>query len=161
MKKTTEKVLQRLAYERLLLVHGIEPQRKKITLQDYLEAARDELRLYEVLPAILMYRPSIISQVNHDLKKFPDIKKFADELFDEKSRDTAFYGIPAKECRKAALTYHQYLQTRQKQNKYRLFNLRLGDEDWERLTSLTRTLGTQNHSKTIRQLIEKAKGGPH
>jgi len=153
--KPLEKVLQRLAYERLLLVHGVVPHKRRITLDEFMTAGEEEPRVMTVLPAILAHNPKIILNIENALKQHPRLKQQAEKVMAMKPTQRTFHGIPAEECRQAALTYQGYLARRRRNNRTRLFNLRLAEKDWDRLQRLSETLGTNNHSETIRQLIEE------
>lgn len=155
MKPNTHKVLQRLAYQHLLLVSGILPRRRRITLRELLEAGVEEPRVFQVLPAILLHNPKILYRITQDLPKHRSIKKILDCLNDPASSKAEFFGIPVRECRQTAQNYGVYLQSRRRGNRQRLFNLRLNEEDWRQLHQLSETLGTGNHSETIRSLIRE------
>ena len=155
MNPTTAKVLQRLAYEKLLLVSGGIARKCRISLTDLMQAGAEEPRIYAVLPALLLHKPKILFNIKRDLKTQPALSRTVDRLFHSHGKKQPFHGIPAEECQRAALTFQNYLQNARRSNRSRLFNLRLNEQDWERLGILSATLGTNNHSETIRRLIHE------
>lgn len=161
MRPVTEKVIQRLAYEKLLLASHVQPQRTLITLEDFLEAAKEDPRIYSALAAILIYKPKIFRGLEKDLKKHPEIKTFIAELFLESSAKKKLYGHNQAFYQKAARTYKDYLEAQKTGKKSRSLLLRVSEEDLERLQRLTRALGTRSVSETIRMLArDKEKALP-
>lgn len=156
MNPMVQKVLERLAYERLLLTSGLVPRRRTINLSQVLRAGISEPRILQVLPAILLYKPKVIRGVAKDLKEHPGIRDQVERLFEPSSGLADFCGTDINDCRKAAMTYRNYLETLRLKNRHRLFNLRLNDEDWKRLEILSKQLGLTNYSEILRRLIHKA-----
>ena len=156
---TTEKVLQRLAYEKLILVAGVTPQKKRIRLHDILGAGKKEPRVLEVLPAILVYNPKILYGIEKDLRVNQALKNKAQKIMNPQARNVTFFGIPAEDCRRTANTYATYLRKKRRHNRSRLFNLRLSEKDWQRLQEVTKQMGLDNYSETIRTLIAESSSG--
>jgi len=155
MNPVTEKVIKRLAYENLLMTQGIDPQRKKINLAEVIQAAKEEPRIYEVLPAIILYKPTIIKGLLKDLPRYPKIKKFVDNLFETKTKETRSFGIDKKDCLQRALTFKKYLDYKRKQQKSRTWTLRLAPKDLELLKKLTHQLQKKSVAETIRSLVQE------
>ena len=155
MKRVTLKVLQRLAYENLLLAAGTEPRRRRMTLSDLLEGAREEPRFYQALPTILQYKPSILTGLEKDLLKHPGLKRKAEAVLAGDSNAKDFFGIPAEDCRRSAAAYQCYLDFKRRRNRTHLFNLRLNGQDLESLKKLSRSLHLNNLSETVRHLIHE------
>ncbi len=109
MDLTTQKVLERLNYEKILLSAGITPHRNKITLSDVMHSTQAEPRIYQILPALLTYKPQAIYRYERDLKKFPELENFTHSFFNEKNRPKFFYGIETQDCLKAAQIYKRFL----------------------------------------------------
>ena len=156
MKPVVEKVLERLAYERLLLTSGLQPKKRQITLDDMLEAGNEEPRVYQVLPALLLYKPKIIKGVQKALAKQGNLLEKAQNIFKPDAPDKYFFGIPVADCRRVALAFQNYLRMMRQKSRHRLFNLRLNDEDWESLVRVARLRGTPNYSDIVRTLIHEA-----
>lgn len=155
MRPVTEKVIQRLAHENLLIPKNIRPRRRQITLEDILEAGKEEPRIYEVLPAVLLYKPTMIKGLYKDLKRYPQIEDFAKHLFVNVKEKNNLFGIDKEECVKAALTFKQYLDRKRISQKSRTMTLRLAVEDIERLKKLTQIIKTRSVSETIRFLARE------
>lgn len=156
MNPNVEKILERLAYEKLLLTSGLQPKKRLITLQEVLDAAKEEPRVGQVLLAILIYKPKILKGIVKDLKKYPELAWQAKALFDPKQEKKKFLGIPVDDCRKAALAFQNYLRISRQKKRHRLFNLRLNDDDWQALEQISRTRGISNYSDIVRTLIHEA-----
>ncbi len=158
MNPVTEKVIQRLTYEHLLIAASLNPRRNRITLDQILEAAKEEPRIYQVLPAIILYKPQMVKGLAKDLKRYPYIRDFANSLFATEAQKKKFFGIPIEDCRKGAQTYRKFLESKKTKQKSRTLTLRLSADDKERLRFLASQLGVRSVSETIRLLaIEKEK----
>lgn len=150
------KVLERLAYENLLPADGVSPRRWRVTLTDLMEAAKGEPRIYQVLPAILLHKPTVIYRLKNDLKKWPTLEEKARRIFSSGSgKEKDFFGVSAEACRQAALAFQATLQKSRATRRTRLFNLRLAEDDWADLQRVTEAMGTKNHSETIRRLVRE------
>jgi hypothetical protein len=149
--ETTQKVLERLGYERLLNLGGLRSKRRRITFEEAMLAAKEEPRILEVLPALLRFRPTILQGAKRELKRNPELNRLVQNLFETQKKE--FSGIPIEDCRRAAISFQKYLQEKKNRQRHRLFNFRLNDQDWERLEALSRHIGTGNHSETLRRLI--------
>ncbi|HBF12205.1 MAG TPA: hypothetical protein DDW49_02250 [Deltaproteobacteria bacterium] len=158
MNPTTQHVLERLNYEKVLLTSGVIPRRKRVTLDEIFNAALEEPRIYEVLPAILMYRPQVIHRQDRDRKKYPELAKAMKNFFNPEKLPQSFYGVDMQDCLKTALRYRQFLSENASKRKSRTLTLRLGIEDLERLKRLTQRLHTKGVSETIRLLAREKEG---
>jgi hypothetical protein len=155
MRPVTEKVIQRLAYEKLMLATKIQPLRKKITLEEFLEAAQEEPRVYSSLGAILLHKPAIFDRLPRDLKKHPEIRKYIDDLFLEKNGRAKLFGHDKAFYQKGARTFKEYLESQKNQRKSRSLLIRLSEDELEGLQRLTKKLGTRSVSETIRQIAKE------
>jgi len=151
----TERVLQRLSYEKLLITTHIRAQKKRITLNDILEAGRDEPLVYAVLPAILLYNSKIIYNVAKDLKRYPKIQDMIERLFDEKYVKKKFFGIEVRKCQSLARNYKSYLDHLKSKTKYLTKTFRFSQADMEMLKSLTKKLETGGFTQTLRLLLKE------
>lgn len=156
MNPNVEKILERLAYEKLLLTSPLEPKKRIITLQEVLDAAKEEPRIGQVLPAILIYKPKILKGIARDLKKYPELERKAKTIFDPNQEKKDFLGVSVADCRKAALTFQNYLRISRQKTRHRLFNLRLNDDDWQALEKISKTRGITNYSDIVRTLIHES-----
>jgi hypothetical protein len=150
----TERVLERLVYERVLLHNQLKGRRLRIRLPEVLEAGREEPRILEVLPAILKLRPQIVARAKKDLEAYPKLKKVVEYLWDPKA-PREWEGILLADLRKQALRLEQIWKHRQSKTRWRNINIRVSEEDLERLESLSQTLGPRSKSELIRQLIAR------
>jgi len=142
-------------YEKLLLANNIQALRKKITLEEFLEAAQEEPRIYSALGAILLYKPRIFHGLDKDLKKYPKIEGFIDNLFLETKDKKKLFGHERSFYQKSARTFKDYLDSQRLEKKSRSLLLRLSTEDLERLQNLTALLQTKSVSETIRSLARE------
>lgn len=153
---TTQKVLSRLSYEKLLITtHSLTPQRVKISLENALEAAKEEPRIYATLPAIILNKPSIFSRpkLREQVKKNQKINKKIQNLL--KGEKGNFFDIDATECIQLATTFEKYLATKRKKQKALTMNLRLSEGDYLKLKEITKYLQSSGLSETIRNLVEE------
>ena len=155
MNPITEKVVQRLAYERLLLVSGITPRRRPITFRELIAAADEEPRVLAVLPAIVQNKPRMVHHLVRGLGEKPELRKWIEAVFDPKRIVKNRSGITAEECRRIAQAYQNYRRMARRTHRDRLFNLRLNEEDWRALQDLAVRSKTRNLSDLIRRLIHE------
>ena len=155
MRPITEKVLQRLSHEKLLLVSHTQAQRSVISLEDFLEAAKEEPRIYSALAAILLYKPKIFRGFEKSLRKYPEIKTFVDELFLESKPKKKMFDHDKAFYQKGARTFKAFLDSQKTGKKSRSLFLRVSEEDLERLQKLTEVLKTGSISETIRSLARE------
>lgn len=158
MNPLTTKVLERFNYEKLLTTMGVNPRCTKITLPEILEAGLEEPRIFEALPALLVYKPTAISKLDRDIKKNMAVAKMKENLFNEQKRPAHFFGIDARDCLKAALAYAGYLNAKKKRQKSLMLTLRLSYEDIQVLKDITLKLKTSGVSETIRLLAREKSG---
>ncbi len=145
------KVLERLNYERLLFSSGVTAKRRPITLDEVLQAAAFENRIYAVLPAIYFNRPQVIKNFERDLKKNP---KLGVKLknFHKLNLKEPFFGVTVGECLQHAETYRRYLMENSKDQKQLMRTFRFSYADLERLKRITKKLNLSGMSQTIRYL---------
>lgn len=155
MNPVTEKVLQRLSYERLLLTPRLRPQKKRITLEEVIEAGKAEPRIYLVLPAILIHNPKIIYRVDKDLKGYPKVKELLKHIYEQKYAGKKYFGMEVKEYLQNAKGYKKYLDNRRSKNKLITKTFRFSNADVEMLNSLTEKLETGSYTATIRVLLRE------
>jgi hypothetical protein len=162
MRQVTEKILQRLALEKLILASQITPMRKKISLKDFLEAAKEEPRIYSALAAILLYKPQIFQNVRSDLKNYPQIAKFVDELFLDKNPHSKLFGHDKAFYQKSARTFREFLERKGAGGKTldRILTIRLSQKDLDRLKIMTQKMATRSYGDTIRSLLRRDDGAP-
>lgn len=158
MNPNTEKVLQRLVYEGLLISDDFTPQKRRITLEDTLLAGREEPRVLEVLPAMILFKPSILKGLEKDLKKNPEIFKFVAAVREGRTPKPTFLGLDSKDCFKAAEHFQRRLRAKKLGQKSLVLNLRLSAEDFENLKKVTRSLNSKSLSETLRQLVAEKAG---
>ncbi len=156
MDPITEKVFQRFVYEKLLLVGGITPKRVRVTLEDIFHAAESEPRIFQALPGVLLYKPTIIHKLKRDLPRHEPLNAIAQNLFNEKLRPKEFKGIPLADCAKAALAFKAYLDNKKTKQKSRTITLRLSPDDYNQLADLSRRRG-KGYSDVIRDFIHQGK----
>lgn len=154
MHPTTQKVLERFVYERLLISSNISPRRSKIFLDDILFAAGEEPRIYSVLPAALLYKPSVISKLKRDLPRFPKIQKFCETLFTSR-HSRKFFSASTEECQKSAVRFRDFLCHKRSQNKSNMRTFRFSSEDLELLKTLSQKLNIGNLSAILRLLLRE------
>ena len=154
MNAVTEKVLQRLNYERLLMTGGLSPKRTRISLPEVMQAAEEEPRIHEVLPAIVVHRPQIISRLEKEIQPYPELIRARQDFFFGRKRG-AFYGIEWTECVKAATTFKNYLNRKRAVQKSTMMTLRVSPADLEMLRRLKEKTGARSVSAAILQLARE------
>lgn len=154
MDPTTQKVLQRLNYEKFLYTTGVQPQRKRITLEEMFHAAKYEPRIAEILPGLLLFKPTAIAKLKRDIPHYAQLRQVTENLFNEKQRPREFMGIPTADCAKAALIFKNYLEAKKAKQKSRTITLRLSPTNYQKLTELSQKMG-QGYSEIVRKLIEE------
>jgi len=155
MNLITEKVIQRLVYEGLLFSNEIQGRKRPIKLEEVLMAGRDEPRTLEVLPALLLHRPTAIRDLKKSLKNHPEIDGFIRQMKLGKVTRTKFLGLEAADCLKHAQHFEHCLRETNNTRKSQVFNLRISPEEFAILQKLTRTLNQKGLSETVRYLIRE------
>lgn len=146
MTTVTQKVLERLIYEGLLVHNQLKGRRWRIQLEDMLLAGKEEPRILELLPAIVLYRPTMIWRLKKDLKnQVPPL--FTDDAPKE------WMGIPLETLRKQAQLVQKIMAHRQSKHHWRNINIRVTESDLERLSALAQQTG-MNKSDVIRKLLQ-------
>lgn len=146
MTTVTQKVLERLIYEGLLVHNQLKGRRWRIQLEDMLLAGKEEPRILELLPAIVLYRPTMIWRLKKDLKnQVPPL--FTDDAPKE------WMGIPIETLRKQAQLVQKIMVHRQSKQHWRNINIRVTESDLERLSALAQQTG-MNKSDVIRKLLQ-------
>lgn len=157
MNAKTEKIVQRLAYEGLLTSNAVLPRKRRITVQEALAAAKEEPRILEVLPAVLLYKPSILAGLEKDLKKDRKLARLVENLRLGTNPEMDFFGIPARDYLKAAEHFRRCLSEKKAAQKSMVLNLRVSPEELKKIKRLSEAMGGIGLSETIRTLIhEKA-----
>ena len=152
MRQLTQRVLQRLNYEGLLETSHIEPQRLRITLKDIMEAGKDEPRIFEVLPALILHRPGAIWRLRKDLPLFPELQNVEKVLQAGKG---TFHGVEIRDCIKTEEFFSRYLRFKKKGQKSVTMNLRLAPDEARMLRQMSHGLRIDNASETIRTLLRQ------
>lgn len=150
-----ERVLERFVHEGLLLHNRIQGRRRRIRLEEVLEAGRQEPRLLELLPAILRLCPGMIARAGRNLKKYADLKELVENLNSEKA-PAQWQGIPVEVLRKHENRLRQFWLHKQSKNRWRNINIRVSEKDLEQLAKIALQWGEGNKSETIRRLIANA-----
>lgn len=150
----TEKVMQRLTYEKLLLKTGLASKRKRIILAEVLHAGKFEPKIFMVLPAIVLFKPQIIFQLWQDLKAQPVLKNFCENLFTE-TKPKMIFGVRREDCCAAAEKYRGFLKVKMAKRKSYLRTFRFSENEIERLIKLTKFMGTSGNTETLRKLIQE------
>lgn len=153
MKPITQKILERLNYEKLLITPGLYPRKVRITLDEMLEAAEEEARIYTTIPALILFKPTAIYRLAKDLEKQPNVKDFMKNMFQAKLRPKKFLGIDAQDCVNVAENYRRYLLHKKLKTKFKTFTFRLAEEEVNQLKKLSVKIGKNNLSDTIRTLV--------
>lgn len=154
-----EKVLQRLNFEKILLTPGITPRRTRVTLRDLIDAGKSERRIYEVVPAILLYKPQMILRLERDIRKFPELDKIPRDFPRTKKRGL-FFGVEWGACVKAAQTFKTYLDQRRARQKSTMMTLRLSPAELDMLRRLKQKLGARSVSEAMLQVARERLLGP-
>lgn len=149
---TLTRVLERFIYEGLLIHNRITGRRRRITLDDVLNAGNEEPRILEILPAILRLRPTIIHKSLYSLRHHPTLKRLIDHLNLPEGK-MSWQGIPEQTFRKQEGLLRQKLYADRQKTKSHLFNLRLSTADMEALDALSKRTGIRNKSDLIRSII--------
>lgn len=152
MTGVTQKALERLIYEGLLAHNQLKGRRWRIQLRDLLQAGREEPRIFELLPAILIHRPTLIWRLHKDLKEHATLMKFTQTLFTDDAPKT-WMGIPIETLRKQTQLVQKLLSHRQSKHHWRNINIRVTESDLERLSILAQQSG-MNKSDVIRTLLQ-------
>lgn len=153
MTPLTQKVLERLAYEKILFTSGLTPLRNRITLQQAIDAADEEPRVAQVIPALILYKPAVFYNLDFDLKIHPKLKDQILKMMKEPALDFEILGQPAHECRVQAERYFKFLNHKKKKQKSLTRTFRFAYRDIELLEQLTQKLNLSGSSETIRKLI--------
>lgn len=153
MKPATQRVLERLNYEKLLMTPALHPRKLRINLEELLEAAQEEPRVYVAIPALILMKPGAIHRLNKDLVKYPEIKEFVADLFKDKKGPKKFFAVDAQDCRNAAENYRRYLNYKKSKTKFKTFTFRLAEDEVYQLKKVSEKIGKMNLSDTIRNLV--------
>lgn len=155
MNPLTEKVIQRLIYEGLLTSNALLPRKRRITLMEALEAAKEEPRILETLPAVLLYKPSILTGLEKDLKRDRKLGKLVHRLRLGEKPEMDFLGIPARDYLKTAEHFRRCLTEKRAVQKSLVLNLRVSPEELKKLRRLNEAMGGIGLSETVRTLIHE------
>ncbi len=153
MKPVTQKILERLNYEKLLMTPGLHPRKLRITLEEMLEAAKEEARIYTTIPALILFKPTGIYRLVKDLEKQSKVREFVKNIFQPKLRPPKFFGIEAQDCVNAAENYQRFLLHKKSKTKFKTFTFRLAEDEITKLKKLSEKIGKHNLSDTLRTLV--------
>lgn len=152
MTGVTQKVLERLIYEGLLVHNQLNGRRWRVQLGDVLRAGKEEPRVLELLPAILIHRPTLIWRLQKDLKEQIALTKLIQTLFADDA-PKSWMGIPIETLRKQTQLIQKLASHRQSKQHWRNINIRVTEADLERLTALAQQTGL-NKSDVVRTLLQ-------
>lgn len=152
--KNVQRVLERFVFEGLLIHNRYEGRRWRVTLSDLMEAGAVEPRVWELLPGILLHRPSLIFRGQRALREFPDLQNLLQRL-PLASSGEMWRGLPLTDLRRAADRIAQLQQHRRSRQRWRNINIRVSEEDLERLQRIASHQG-RTKSEVLRTLIAKA-----
>lgn len=150
-----EWVTEQLVQEGILFHNRIQGRRRRIYLEEVLKAGKEEPRILEVIPAVISLKPHIIAKCKRDLKNFPDLEELL-QNFDSEKAPPLWRGIAIKTLQEQQRRLYQLWQYRHRKTKWRNINIRVSEEDIQRLNTLAVKLKHGNKSEVIRQLISEA-----
>lgn len=153
MTTTTQKVLERLIYEGLLVHNQLKGRRWRIQLGNMFRAGQEEPRVLELLPAILIHRPTLIWRLQKDLKEQVALTKLIQTLFTDDA-PKSWMGIPIETLRKQTQLIQKLISHRQSKQHWRNINIRVTETDLDRLATLAQQSGL-NKSDVIRTLLQQ------
>lgn len=147
----TQRVLERLVFEGLLIHNRYTGRRWRVTLSDLLEAGTVEPRVLELLPGILLHRPSLIFRGQRAKRESSELQTLLQRLPlappEEKWRE-----LPLGDLRRAADCIAQLQHRRRRHQRWRNINIRVSEDDLERLQRLAIREG-RTKSEILRTLI--------
>ncbi|GEM_PF-5697672 len=152
--QATERVIERLVYEGLLVHNQYRGRRWRVTLADLLAAGRSEPRILEVLPGILLHRPTVLYRGERDLRASPELQKLLRDLHSA-APTTRWRGLPMQDLRHAADRIAQLQRHQRSKGRWRNINIRVSEVDLQRLDALAKRAG-RNKSDVVRDLIAQA-----
>lgn len=152
--KNVQRVLERLVFEGLLIHNRYEGRRWRVTLSNLMEAGAVEPRVWELLPGILLHRPSLIFRVQRDLRELPELQNLMQRLPLATSGEM-WRGLPFTDLRRAADRIAQLQQHHRSRQRWRNINIRVSEDDLERLRGIAIREG-RSQSEILRTLIAKA-----
>lgn len=153
MTDVAQKVLERLIYEGLLAHNQLRGRRWRIQLKDMLQAGREEPRILELLPAIILHRPTLIWRLQKSLKEQTALMKLTQTLFTEVA-PKMWMEIPIETLRRQAQLVQKLVAHRQSKQHWRNINIRVTESDLDRLALLAQQSG-MNKSDVIRTLLQQ------
>lgn len=152
---TTQRVIERLVYEGLLLHNQWTGRRWRVTLADLLRAGDSEPRVWGLLPGILLHRPTMIFRLRHDLPSCPELTTLLRRLPTAPAQHR-WRGVTMQELRTAADRIATLQQHQRRSQRWRNINIRISETDLQRLDLLA-TQHKQTKSALLRTLIARAK----
>lgn len=150
----TQQVIERFLFEGLLVHNQYVGRRWRITVQDVREAGKSEPRLLELLPAVLMLRPTIMYRWKRDLKQHPDLATLI-RNFDTLPADYRWCNVPIADLRKAVWQVTEKINLHRKHRRWRNLNLRVAESDLVMLNRLAHKM-RMSKSEVVRRLIADA-----
>jgi hypothetical protein len=151
MKNEYEKVIQRLLYEGYLHNTRLKPAKRQISLNEVLTAGKQEPRILELLPGLILIEPKTIRNIERDLPQHPEVQEAIKNVSKEKM-DSKFLEIPIADCVKQAKIIRTIYDRKKRGNRSKNLNLRVSEEDIRKLERLSRKLG-KTKSETVRYLL--------
>ncbi|MBI4365217.1 MAG: hypothetical protein HY543_00185 [Deltaproteobacteria bacterium] len=149
-----QRVIERFVYEGLLVHNQYQGRRWRVTLQDLLEASASEPRITELLPGIILHRPTLIYRLRQDLPRHPDLQKLLQSMT-AMPTDHRWHDIPVHDMQRAADRIAALQRHRRRGQRWRNMNIRVSEYDLLRLQRLASRTG-QTKSEVLRNLIAKA-----
>lgn len=150
----TQRVLERLVYEGLLVHNQYEGRRWRLTLAALIAAGRQEPRILEILPGILLHRPNVVYRLRQELPRFPEIVQLLPRVTGPSTPET-WHGIPIADLQRAAHRIALLQRQQRRRLRWRHLNIRVSETDLQRLQQLAHKTG-HSKSQVIRELLAAA-----
>lgn len=150
----TQRVLERLVYEGLLVHNQYEGRRWRLTLATLLEAGQREPRILEILPGMLLHRPHLVYRLRQELPRFPDLAELL-RVVAGPPTDATWQGIPIIDLQRAAQRIALLQRQRRRRLRWRHLNIRVSETDLQRLQRIAHKTG-HSKSQVIRDLLAAA-----
>lgn len=161
MNEQTKKTIARLCHEGLLFTNDVVPRRLRVTLPNLFAAAKEEPRVYAVIPALILHKLGIIFKFKRDCAKFAQEINQAKKILDPAAKEKYFFGIDKQECQRIAQRFGESLARRRQKQHSSTVTFRLKPEDLGCLRRIAKTLNLTGVSQVIRYLGHEfeARGG--
>lgn len=152
--QTVQRVIERFLYEGLLIHNQYRGRRWRVTLQDVLAAGEIEPRVLELLPGIIVHRPTLMYRFTRDCPQHPDVQQLM-QWMAEIPADRMWHGIPVRDMQRAADRIAEIQRHRRRKQHWRNMNIRVSEQDLTRLERLAAQAG-RTKSEILRTLIAEA-----